>query len=102
MSSESQIMFVGVSPKDLAELISENVKKQMQELLCNQKNEPQESEQNELITRKEAAVLLKVSLVTIHEWCNNNILHYYKMGNRTYFKRSEILEKLYDSNRKKS
>ena len=30
MSSESQIMFVGVSPKELVELISENVKMQIQ------------------------------------------------------------------------
>jgi excisionase family DNA binding protein len=102
MSNESQIMFVGVSPKELAELISENVKRQMQELLSNQKSEPQESEQKELITRKEAAELLKVSLVTIHEWSNNDILRLYKLGNRSYFKRSEILEKLFDSNRKKS
>jgi len=100
MSSESQIMFVGVSPKDLVELISENVKMQIQNFVLDtpqvkQKDEP------ELITRKEAADLLKVSLVTIHEWSRNGLLTHYKLGNRTYYNREEILEKVYASNRKK-
>lgn len=102
MSTDSQIMFVGVSPKELAELISENVKRQLQEFLNEPKINPIETDQKELITRKEAAELLKVSLVTIHEWCNNDLLRMYKLGNRSYFKRSEILEKLFDSNRKSS
>ena len=101
MSSESQIMFVGVSPHELAELISKNVKQQIQNLVLESpKNEPKEESQ--LITRKEAADLLKVSLVTLHDWSKNGLLTHYKLGNRTYFNREEILCKVYDSNRKKA
>jgi excisionase family DNA binding protein len=100
MSLDAQIMFVSVSPKELADLISISVKMQVQELLNQNPSDKSEKEEKELITRKEAADLLKVSLVTIHEWCNNDLLRMYKLGNRTYFKRSEILQKVYDSNRK--
>ena len=87
MSSESQIMFVGVSPKELVELISENVKMQIRNFVLDtpkveQKDEP------ELITRKEAADLLKVSLVTIHDWSRNKSRNenyrYRRSGNRSF------------------
>lgn len=53
----------------------------------------------EFITRKETQALFSVSSVTIHEWQKNGILKVYKMGNRSYFKYSELLETLYKSNR---
>jgi excisionase family DNA binding protein len=97
-----QIQFIQFTPNELSDLISNKIKAHLVEHFSNFTPAAKVEPEQELISRKEAAALLKVSLVTIHEWCNHDILHYYKMGNRTYFKRSEILEKLYDSNRKKS
>lgn len=44
----------------------------------------------EYLTRHQTAALLDVSLVTIHDWTNKGILTSYRLGNRTYYKRSEI------------
>lgn len=42
------------------------------------------------LTRKEVAKLFGVSLVTIHDWINKDILKAYKIANRVYFKRTEV------------
>jgi len=42
---------------------------------------------------------LKISLTTIHDWCNQKILKAYKVGNRTYFSRKEIEQTLFNSNK---
>jgi excisionase family DNA binding protein len=44
----------------------------------------------ELLTRNEVAKLLKCDLSTIHNWCKKGKLIPYGIGNRVYFKRSEI------------
>lgn len=43
-----------------------------------------------LLTRHETADLLRVSLVTLNDWTNKGILLSYRLGNRVYYKRSEI------------
>lgn len=87
-----------VTPKELVDLISESVKAQIQELSSHLNGIPSK-EGKEFLTRKETAELFHVSLVTINEWQNNGTLKLYKMGNRSYFKYSELLETLYNSNR---
>lgn len=44
----------------------------------------------EFLTRKEVAIMLHISLVTINDWVQKGILKAYKMGNRVYFKASEV------------
>jgi len=44
----------------------------------------------ELLTRNEVAELFKCDLSTIHNWCKKGKLIPYGIGNRVYFKRSEI------------
>ena len=82
----------------LTEHIRQTVKECFKEFTNYPKdNEPKDTK--EFLTRKETATLFNVSLVTIHEWQKNGILKVYKMGNRSFFKYSELLEKLYNSNR---
>jgi DNA-binding transcriptional MerR regulator len=100
--NKPQIQFIQFSPEDLKELISQSVNEGLKErfnTLSNQQKEKSLDEVKEFITRKETAKLFNVSLVTIHEWQNNGILKVYKMGNRSFFKYSELLETLYNSNR---
>lgn len=52
------------------------------------------------MTRKEVADLFSVSLVTLHDWVNSGIIKPYKVGNRTFFKRSELLSVMELSNKK--
>ena len=94
----STVQLIEVTPTELANLISESVKTQLQEL-SSRLEVNTSSNEKEFLTRKETAELFKVSLVTIHEWQNNGILKVYKMGNRSFFKYSELLETLYNSNR---
>ena len=46
---------------------------------------------NKLLTRKEVAVMLRVSLVTIGLWSKVGILNPIRMGNRILFSEQEIL-----------
>lgn len=94
----SQVQFIQVTPTELADIISEKVKSQLKELFKEIQGTSKEDE-HEFITRKETAALFKVSLVTVHDWSNNGILKPYKLGNRTYYKYSELLEALFNSNR---
>jgi len=55
-------------------------------------------EPDDFLSRKETATLLKISLVTLHQWSNDGILRPMKMGNRTYFSRKEIEKVMYNSN----
>jgi excisionase family DNA binding protein len=59
---------------------------------------PKPSERKELVTRKETAQLFDVTLPTIHEWIKKGYIYPYKLGNRTYFKMSELMEVLNNSN----
>jgi excisionase family DNA binding protein len=91
------IQFLQVTPNDLAQLISETVKDVVKDALL-EKQQQKPAEGKDLLTRKETSELLQVSLVTVHEWTKTKILTHYKMGNRTYYKRSEVLNKMFNSN----
>ncbi|MAP81861.1 MAG: DNA-binding protein [Aequorivita sp.] len=52
---------------------------------------------SEWISRKQAADLLGVSLVTISDWTKKDILKAYRIGNRVRFKMNEIEDALNSS-----
>ena len=88
------ILVDNTTQQELTETILNGIKNQFDELKKNfQPREPEE-----FLTRKETAAILKISLVTLHQWSNDKILHPYKVGNRTYFSRKEITELIYNSN----
>ena len=96
---ENSIQFINVTPQELVNLISESVKAHLEQLSINLQSKSSKDE-TEFLTRKQTAELFGVSLATIHDWNNNGSLKPYKMGNRTYYRRSELLETLYNSNRR--
>ncbi|MDP2525637.1 helix-turn-helix domain-containing protein [Maribacter dokdonensis] len=69
------------------ELLSE-----VQALLIKTLKQKGPEDQPVYITRKEAAKLLNVSLVTIHEWSKRKILSPKKIGTRIRFKLTDIQE----------
>ncbi len=89
------IQFISTSPTALANLIDEKIKTQLDEL----KKNFTPKEPDEFMSRKETAELLKISYVTLHDWCNKSILKPYKMGNKTYFSRKQVTETLFNSNK---
>lgn len=82
------------TPEKLTENILDGVRTQIDEL----KKGFRPKEPEEFLTRKETADLLKISLVCLHDWCNKGILKPYKLGNRTYFSRKELVESVLNSN----
>lgn len=87
----SSIQFLQTTPEQLAELISEGVKSQIQDL----KNELTSKNANdELLTREETCKLLKINSSTLWDWTNKGKVRAYGIGNRRYYKRSELIEAL--------
>jgi len=46
--------------------------------------------QSGYITRSEVAELFKITLTTVNDWTRKGILQAYKIGNRVYYKASEV------------
>ncbi|MGO2357365.1 MAG: helix-turn-helix domain-containing protein [Mesonia sp.] len=86
----------GISPEELKESILTDVKKELVNLVekLNLFNKPQE----EFLTRKEAAKMLKISLVTITDWNKKRILNPYRLGNLIRYKKSELEEAMVQIN----
>ena len=68
------------------ELISTLKSSLLQEL----KKEFQPKEPEEYLSRAEVAKLLKVDISTIHNWGKSGKLKRHGLGNRVYYKRSEV------------
>jgi hypothetical protein len=92
---KNAIIVNNTTQEQLTETILKEVKKEFKDL----KLHYQPKEPEEFLTRTETAELLKISLVTVHQWSNQGILNPYKVGNRTYYLRKEINDQLYNSNR---
>ncbi|MGI0105664.1 helix-turn-helix domain-containing protein [Salinimicrobium sp. WS361] len=87
---QGSIQLLQISTEQLQEIISAVVKPHLEEL----KKEFQPKEPTELLTRKEVSELLKVNLTTVHFWSKSGKLKRHGIGNRVYYKRSEIEESL--------
>ena len=51
---------------------------------------PTQKNPSKFISRKEVAILLKISLPTLNEWTKEGRLVGYKMGNRVLYKSEEV------------
>lgn len=88
---ENSILMQNVTPKEFAELISDGVKTQLGDF----KKELQiKLNSEELLTRTETCEYLKIDPSTLWHWTNKNKVKAYGIGNRRYYKRSELLESL--------
>lgn len=84
MSNVTQLH--NTTPKELQESILKGVQAQINEL----KKSFQPKDPETYLTRDEAAKMLKVDISTIHNWSKSGKLKRYGLGNRVYYKRSEI------------
>ncbi len=86
MKDSNVIQFIQTTPEELNTLISKSVQEQLEGL----KQHFQPKEPTELLTRKEVADLFKINLSTLFHWTNKGKLKAYGIGNRVYYKRSEV------------
>ena len=83
----STLQIIGTNPSDL---ISELKNSLIPELKAQLSAQFQPKEPTEYLTRSEVCKLLKIDLSTLHRWRKDNTIPSYGMGNRVYFKRSEV------------
>ncbi len=49
---------------------------------------------DELLSIREAATMLGVTVQTVHEWKRRGLLKYHKLGSRSYLKRADVIAAL--------
>ncbi len=86
-----QIILQGTTPSQLVELINEGVKTQLEQL---KKELQTQTANDDLLTREQACELLQIDPSTLWHWQNKGKVLAYGIGNRRYYKRSELLESL--------
>lgn len=86
---------IQISPKKLANLISKNLKKELQKIAIQPKVQELNSFDRPHLTRKETATFFDVSLNCINDWSKKGILEPIKVGQRTYFRKSDLLRVLF-------
>jgi excisionase family DNA binding protein len=88
---ENSVLIEKVTRAQLTDAINQAVKNQFEEL----KQELHKvRDQEELLTRHEAANLLKINITTLYHWTRKGKIPSYGIGNRVYYKRSEVLNSL--------
>jgi hypothetical protein len=92
---ENVTLLNNTTPEKLTETILNGVRNQLNEL----KKEFTPKEPDEKMTPKDVSLEYKISLTTVFDWSNKGILKRRKIGNRTYYLRSEIEETLLNSNK---
>lgn len=89
--NSKEIRIYNLSPDEFKESIRSIVK----ELVPKQKNKLEKlPSTDELLTVDETLKLLKCSKQALWNWRKNGILPSYRLGNRVYYKKSDIFNKL--------
>ena len=83
----SSIQFIGTNPSDL---ITELKNSLIPELKAQLSAQFQPKEPTEYLTRSEVCKLLKIDMSSLHRWRKEGKIPSYGLGNRVYFKRSEV------------
>ena len=84
---KENILLSQLSFNELVEAISNDVLVKMQPLL---KPDMQPVQSEKYLSRKEVAILLKVSLPTLNEYTKDQVVKGYRVGGRVLYKQSEI------------
>lgn len=83
------VQFIQTTPQQLADLITEGVKNQLQDFKNNLNSQ---QANDELLTREETCKFLSIDSSTLWAWTNKAKVKAYGIGNRRYYKRSELLD----------
>jgi excisionase family DNA binding protein len=74
---------------DLEKVVYKTVKKVLEDF-----PQIQKKEKSELLSRKDAAKFLCVSLPTLHQWTKDGVITGYRIGNRVLYKLEDIINSL--------
>ena len=96
MVEKNVTQLFGITPDELKESIINDVRTELQLIKESLKPTPAPI----YLTRKETAKILKVSLVTLHDWNKKGILKPYRLGNLIRYKSNELEQALISINNK--
>jgi excisionase family DNA binding protein len=86
------LQFIQTTPEQLANLIKDGLKSELEIL---KKELLNENANDELLTREQAAELLHINLSTLWSWTSKGKISAYGIsGARRYYKRSELMDAL--------
>lgn len=85
-----ELIVIQITPQELKEIVHDAVKEALSEF----KEEFRTEQQVKLLTRKEVAEMLRISLPTLHQWTKMGKLKAYRKSGRVYYKSNEILYEL--------
>jgi len=95
MAEVSSILFSPISLSSLEEMIDKVVNNALaKQVTFSPLQKTGAVTQNQFLTRKEAAKLLGVSLVTLDEWSKTGVIAAYRISSRVRFKRDELEDSL--------
>ena len=86
--------------KALVDCIQDVVREEIQTALKSLENSSTKKEEDKLLTKKEMAEELDISLVTLTDWMKKG-LPYLRLNKRIYFRREEVLNAMSQSARSK-
>ena len=81
-----ELQLISISFDDLKDLFGQVIKTELEAV----KKHLQPKQPNEYLTRKEVSEMLKIDLSSVHNWSKRGILKPHQIGNRVYFKMSEV------------
>jgi len=84
------LILTKITAQELSQMITDAVNEAVKNIKIEQPITPSQ----ELLSRKEVADKLKISLVTLNDWTKKGIVNSYAIGGRILYKASEINEKL--------
>jgi len=79
------ILLNGINLSDIKKILGEVLDEKLNDF-----TKPVNSEDQEYLSRKEVAKLLKISLTTLNDWSKQGIVQSYRIGNRVLYKKKEI------------
>lgn len=85
------IQLIQLSPDELVTLISEGVKKQLDDLKTNLNSN---ADQEELLSREATCAFLDIDSTTLWRWTQKGKLKSYAIAGRRYYKKKEIMAAL--------
>ena len=86
----SNLILHSLQADELKALIKDSLKEALEE----KTNPQQPDKEDQLIKLSEACKLLKVSAVTIHTWKRAGLIPFYRISNKIYFKKDELIQSL--------
>ncbi len=84
----STLTFIESTPEALIEKINESIKLQLEDFKKNLNTH----DPDELLSRKEACLFLKIEQTTLYHWQRAGKIKMYGIGNRRFLKKAELME----------